>query len=193
MTTTYETEWISCADTAKLVRAKLKQAFPAIKFSVRSDSYAGGASIRVSWTDGPTEDEFDRVVGIFAGRAFDGMIDLATSNYAWMLPDGTVTFAGTPGTEGSMGTIARSACPRPMADAKRVHFGSNYVNGSRHYTRAFMERIAAQVAREYGKPIPPVVQSGDSHYVESLYERIGGGYDTLDRLIHREAHKTSAL
>ena len=48
------TEYVSTTDTAKLVRAALKKAFastyPGVKFSVRSDRYADGASVRVTWT-----------------------------------------------------------------------------------------------------------------------------------------------
>lgn len=67
---------ISVAETAKIVRAALKEAFPKIKFSVRSKSYSGGASITVSWTDGPTAKDVDAVVSKFQGASFDGMIDL---------------------------------------------------------------------------------------------------------------------
>ena len=45
--------YLSCAETAKLVRAALKKAFPGVKFSVKSSVYSMGASIRVGWTDGP--------------------------------------------------------------------------------------------------------------------------------------------
>jgi hypothetical protein len=40
-------QYVSAAQTAKLVRVALKQAFPATKFSVRTSTYAGGASVRV--------------------------------------------------------------------------------------------------------------------------------------------------
>lgn len=40
---------------AKEVRKVLKAKYPKTKFSVRSKSYAGGSSVDVSWTDGPTE------------------------------------------------------------------------------------------------------------------------------------------
>ena len=67
--------YMSCADTAKLVRKALKEAFPAIKFSVRSDTYSGGASIRVGWVDGPSTEQVEDVAGVFRGAYFDGMID----------------------------------------------------------------------------------------------------------------------
>lgn len=68
--------WISCADTAKLIRAALKQEWPAVKFSVRSSTYSGGASIDIKWTDGPTEPMVERITGKYRGASFDGMIDL---------------------------------------------------------------------------------------------------------------------
>jgi len=75
-TTRRESVYISVADTAKLVRAALKAAFPGITFSVRSKSYSGGASIRVHWTDGLTEEQVERVTFPYRGATFDGMIDL---------------------------------------------------------------------------------------------------------------------
>jgi len=47
------TEYLSCADTARLIRAALARSFPGTKFSVRSSVYTGGASIRVRY-DGIT-------------------------------------------------------------------------------------------------------------------------------------------
>jgi hypothetical protein len=69
-------DYYSCAETAQLLRAALKQSFPLVKFSVRSKIYSGGASIQVCWTDGPTTDSVKRITGRFEGADFDGMIDL---------------------------------------------------------------------------------------------------------------------
>lgn len=70
-----ETRYLSCADTAKLIRQALKEAFPAVKFSVRSNTYAGGASINVSYTNGPQSADVERVAFAFQGGYFDGMTD----------------------------------------------------------------------------------------------------------------------
>lgn len=72
--------YLSCADTAKLVRQALRREFPAATFRVRSSVYAGGASITVKWVDGPTQGRVDAVVGEFAGATFDGMRDLKSSH-----------------------------------------------------------------------------------------------------------------
>lgn len=79
-----ETKYLSCAETAKLVRAALKEAFPAIKFSVKSSVYSGGASIRVKWTDGPNSDQVETITSRFCGGYFDGSIDYKGSVYGLM-------------------------------------------------------------------------------------------------------------
>lgn len=63
-------------EVAKIARKELKEAFPGVKFSVRTSLYAGGSSIDVRWTDGPTKDEVGQVAGHLKGADFDGMQDL---------------------------------------------------------------------------------------------------------------------
>jgi len=74
-------QYFSCAQTAKLVRAALKEAFPGVKFSVKSSTYAGGASINVSYTDGPSASQVEGIAKAFQGSYFDGMTDYKGSNY----------------------------------------------------------------------------------------------------------------
>ena len=74
-------QYFSCAETAKLVRAALKESFPGIKFSVKSSVYSGGASIRVAYVDGPSQQQVKSVVGVFQGAYFDGMTDYKGYNY----------------------------------------------------------------------------------------------------------------
>ena len=68
-------KYLTVAETAKIVRTALKQAFPATKFSVRSKSYSGGASIDISWTDGPTSAQVKKIADKLEGATFDGMTD----------------------------------------------------------------------------------------------------------------------
>lgn len=70
MSTTQPTKYESAAETAKRLRLALKNAFPGVKFSVRSRTYSGGASIDVSWTDGPTAKTVDRLADTFSGADF---------------------------------------------------------------------------------------------------------------------------
>lgn len=60
---------------AKNIRIELKYAFSGVKFSVRSESYAGGNSIDVSWTDGPNVKQVEKITGKYQGGHFDGMTD----------------------------------------------------------------------------------------------------------------------
>jgi len=122
-----EARYMSVTETAKLVRAALKHAYPDVKFSVRSDKYSMGASIDVKWTDGPSENAVDRVVSAFKGSNFDSMIDLKTSHTSWLMPDGTACVASDPGTEGSMGVRPAERNWMPHPEAKLVYFGADYI------------------------------------------------------------------
>lgn len=75
------TKYLSCAETAALVRQAVKEAFPGVKFSVKSKTYSGGASIGVRWTDGPTGKQVDAIIQVFSGAYFDGMIDYKGYKY----------------------------------------------------------------------------------------------------------------
>lgn len=141
MTPTEGRKYLSCAETAKLVREALKREFPGQKFSVRSSTYANGASIDVGWFDGPTGSAVDKVVGIFAGADFDGMIDLKTYSEHWLEPDGTVKIAHAQGTERSMGYLPEVITDPPSPNAQLVRFGADFVQTQRRFTPEFEDRI----------------------------------------------------
>lgn len=60
---------------AKNLRTELKRAFPAVSFQVRTEKYSGGNSVNVSWTDGPTREQVEKIANKYAGGTFDGMTD----------------------------------------------------------------------------------------------------------------------
>lgn len=146
-------EYIDTAEQAKLIRAALKRAFPAVKFSVRIDRYAGGSSVNISWTDGPTESQVEEISSDYQGGGFDGMIDLAYSRQAWLLPDGSVRFAHTGGTEGSRGTIPEAHGSPMHPDAKLVQFLGHYVFANRRISPEFLERCLDKVREASGLPV----------------------------------------
>jgi Large polyvalent protein associated domain 29 len=144
---------LSAADTAKLVRAALKRAFPDAKFSVRSDRN----SINVRWTDGPSRRAVEAVADAYRGGGFDGMIDMAYDISSWLLPDGSAALAYSPGTQGSMGTVPKvGMTPRPHPDARLVRFGARYVFCTRSVSPALEARIAGFASRH--------VPSGDTDF-----------------------------
>lgn len=85
-------KYLSCADTAKLIRQALKEAFKGIKFTVRSSTYSGGASINIGWTDGPNAAQVEAVAKRFSGAYFDGQQDYKGCTFA--LLDGQVVRFG---------------------------------------------------------------------------------------------------
>ena len=133
---TETTRYVSCADTAKLVRKALKREHPGVKFSVRAKTYAGGASINVSWDDGPRAADVDPILKRYEGGRFDGMIDMAYSVSHYLRPDGEVMIARNPGTEGQRGSNTgedNTALADLMpADVERVRFGADYIFSNRH-------------------------------------------------------------
>lgn len=80
-------------ELAVLIRRDLKAAFPAVKFSVRSDHYAGGSAVRVRWTDGPTTEAVEAIVKPYEGIGFDGMTD--STRYHGIFVDGQPASAGS--------------------------------------------------------------------------------------------------
>ncbi len=115
---------ISVTETAKLVRKALKHNFKGYKFSVRSKSYAGGASIDVDWTDGPTASDVDKVIRAFSGASFDGMIDLKSYHDSVVShEDGTV---------------------------EKVSYGADYVFSHRTLSPEAEAQIIAGIEEKYG-------------------------------------------
>jgi Large polyvalent protein associated domain 29 len=144
-------EYLSCKETAVLVRGALKKAFPGQKFSVRSKTYSGGASIDVSYVDGPTAVEVERVVGAYAGSNFDGMIDLKYHNDSWLMPDGSVAYAKT-GGGGS--TVPERITSAPSPNAKLVSLGADYVFVHRDVSDEWREEVISEFERVLGRPLP---------------------------------------
>ena len=69
-------EMSSQAKAAAMIRKHLRQQYPHTKFSVRSNSFAGGDSVDIAWTDGPTTDEVEQFTNQFQYGSFDGMRDI---------------------------------------------------------------------------------------------------------------------
>ena len=75
------------ANAGSEIRKVLKMAFPGIKFSVNSETYAGGNSIRVNWENGPTVKQVNQYTKDFEMGSFNGMEDIyEMSNYNKNIP-----------------------------------------------------------------------------------------------------------
>lgn len=121
------TRYLTCAETAKLVRKALKAEFPGVKFSVRSSTYAGGASIDVRWTDGPTVASVEEVTNCYRASDFNGMIDLKE-------PRDSILYASEDGTY------------------EQVRYGADFISGEREYSPEIKQAVEAQIAALSGRP-----------------------------------------
>jgi len=152
MATQTEKVYLSCAETAKFVRRALAESFPGFKFSVRSHTYSGGASIDVDWTDGPRTKEVEPVAKRYEGGGFDGMIDMAYNRSHYLRPDGSVYVHYDEGTTGSMGVMPgednRALAPVMPEGVRVVRFGADYIFCQRHITN-FNEQCASATAWIY--------------------------------------------
>ena len=144
-------KYIDTADTAKLIRARLKAVFPASKFRVRISRYSMGSSIYVEWTDGPTRDRVKREIGGFDNNHFDGMIDMAYTSESWLTKDGRAIWAGTHGTQGSMGVVPEKKIdPTPPEEgAELVHF-SGSLSIERRISAKFAKLLVPKIGAYWG-------------------------------------------
>ena len=71
-------EHTEAALCAKEVKKLLKEKYPTINFSVKSENFSMGNSVNVSWNFGPTDDEIENLISDFKDGHFDGMNDLYT-------------------------------------------------------------------------------------------------------------------
>jgi len=156
-------EWLDAAEVARLVRAALRRAFPADRFSVRLRRGAGGSSIRASWTDGPPAGSVEAVIGPYAGGRFDAMVDLAYRVEHWLEPDGRATLAYSPGTEGSRGSHPGALADPPSPDARLVRFGADHVFAVRDLSAAFREAIEAELLEQWGSEANWIEQHRDAY------------------------------
>ena len=63
------------ARTAQLIREALKIAFPGVKFSVISDSFANGTSVDIRYTDGPSRKQVEQVYAPFISGRYNSAAD----------------------------------------------------------------------------------------------------------------------
>lgn len=117
---------LTVTETAKLLRRALKARFRDVKFSVRSDSYAGGASIDVKWIDGPTEREVEQITDLYQGASFDGQTDTQSYHTSLLSTENGVEV---------------------------VRFGADFVVCQRDYSVEFTAELLAEIEMVIGGPL----------------------------------------
>ena len=169
-------EYIGVAETAKLIRAALKKAFPSQKFSVKSESYAGGASIRINYIGGPATSAVEAIINPYNGGGFDGSVDMAYCRHSWLAPDGSASPAYSSGTEGSRGSHPKYFGDSHAAGCRYVRFGADFIFVNRTATDAdywacvfLFEKLMGKVVRhnthENGRSVKTDRKNSRGHWV----------------------------
>lgn len=174
------TRYLTCAETAKLIRADLKKQFSGIKFTVRSKTYSGGASIRIGWDDGPTDEAVRAVTDQYSGADFDGMVDYKFYKYHWMMPDGTVLPAFSEGSAGTGGYKEGYEYSKPHPEAEEVSMGADFIFTERAVSSCYKQEALDKLMNSLDVP--------EDTTLENYYNvRVGGEF--LSTLVYRELNQ----
>lgn len=138
--------FVDVTEVSQLVRRSLKKYFPDVHFSVRSNRYAGGASVVVRWKAGPQECEVLAIIDQYAGSRLDGDYS-PRSVYHYLRPDGEAMVAYNPASWAVGASDPEGEDNREMArlmppDVELVHFGADFVMCHREPSDA--EAVAMQ-------------------------------------------------
>jgi hypothetical protein len=121
------TNYLTAAETAKHLRQALRSAFPGMKFSVRTQTYAGGVSIDVTWTDGPFTKDVEAVTRHYTGASFDGMTD----------------------TKHHHSTLLAATGELP----EEVHFGADFIFTHRQLSTVLVARLTSLAETVLGRTV----------------------------------------
>jgi hypothetical protein len=143
----------ACADA---IRAELKTVLPHIKFSVRSETFAGGDAVRISWEDGATVDEVENVTGKYQSGHFNGMEDIYEySNRNSDLPQ--VKYI----TESRKMSAEAEAILNPIAKELFESFGSNEAYNCRGWEQ-FLYRVFVNCSFPKGATVTGIIPTGET-------------------------------
>jgi hypothetical protein len=126
--------YVTGTDMAKIARAILKEAFPGIKFSVRTCRSTG--TLNIGWTDGPIERDVRDKVGILAGKCVDWTGDY--TDYTDDLP--VVAFTGA----------ARKLAEKLANGDDKLSMGSGFVFTNRGYSAESWQLAGAEILEQRG-------------------------------------------
>lgn len=102
------------AETANAIRAALRSAFTGVVFSVRMKRASMYQATNVSWEDGPTVPEVERVLSPFTSMTFNGSDD--STRYHEQLVDGQrVKYTGWVNTSRQTSSALRELATRRAA------------------------------------------------------------------------------
>lgn len=154
--TTQKIHYLTMKDTNTVIKAKLTNAFPGVKFSVRASR---GSATNINWTDGPpAADVEDLIGGYCAGRGLDHSGDYTVTGTNVLTEPVEKTHKGPDGK-----TITET-----VPAGETVHWGPTYI-----FTyRAYSEKILTGARRKAAELL-------DTDYDKLTYR---DSYHHLDRV-----------
>jgi hypothetical protein len=158
------TEWEPLPEAAKRLRRDLREQWPGVKFSVRSERFAGGNAINVTWTDGPA----DRDVYTFTRPYAYGVSSHCGDYTDYKEPELVVT------EDGEIVQLMR---------------GAKYVQTHRIVSEAHRARCIAEIEALTGDPYDPNARIGVFLWKRedgtSELRRISGSDEYAERILHQ--------
>lgn len=120
--------YIKSTEVAVLIRRDLANKYPGFKFSVKTEKYSGGATIKVAWEDGPTSTEVQELLFKYASVRTSLRMDDSVDYVRHWLVGGDIVASDT----------------EPAPGAEPVMLGSSHVICNRHISYDFtMECLKA--------------------------------------------------
>jgi hypothetical protein len=173
-------KYLSVVETAKLIRKGLKANFPGVKFSVRSESYAGGASINVEYTNGPLTKNVEAYVKQYEGAGFDGMTD-----YKYYMSHYMNTITGEICLAKCEQTYSSQEVNEEMPEGEgwvAVSFGADYVFVRQNVTKEIVEE-AIEISENQHPQIKGLIE---------VYEGYSGADINTTALLEKLHHSNEA-
>lgn len=146
---------------AKAIREELKKAFPAVKFSVKSDSFAGGNAVYITWKDGATGQAVDEIVSKYQYGHFDGMTDCY--NYTNVKKDiPQVKYVQT------RREVSEEIYKTIFDEAKKTYYGWELLESLDHNCKNLMSNWSVWTARDYIHRIVSKIDLTNCSGIEAL-------------------------
>ena len=157
-------EWQPLPEAAKRLRRDLREQWPGVKFSVRSERFSGGNAINVSWTDGPA----DREVWKFTRPYAYGVASDCGDFTDYKEPELVVAEDG---------------------EIVQLRRGAKFVQTHRHVSEAHRARCIAEIEALTGEPYDPNARIGVFLWKRedgtSELRRITGSDEYASQILHQ--------
>ena len=128
--------------SVRLARRALRRAFPQVGFALAIDEN----DLRITWTDGPTQADVDKVANLYAGQDFGNICSEDVEH--WLTDDGVSIRAKGP----DLFVLPAGLVP---PGSRRVRFALQRVWVDRQLSNDFRDELAALLSELTGEPFDP--------------------------------------